>query len=278
MASLTPSNTEIVAFLGLADALVAVDTFSDWPPTVEDAVDLGPDLQIDVDALAALDPDVVLAAESVPGMQQVVERVEAAGLDPLVLAPADLEGVRRDVRAVADALGVPERGEPLADAMAREVQRLREATEGAKRPRVHWEWWPDPTIVAGARGWMPEVLDAAGAANAYASLDAESPEVDDEQVREADPDVVALCWQGALHGAQSAEHLRERDAMAALDAVQAGDILEAPEHLFGRPGPRLVEGIRWLAHRLHPERAERLGDAYAWLPEGVGDDLPLADA
>lgn len=278
VASLTPSNTEIVAFLGQADDLVAVDAFSDWPPEVEALVDLGPDLQIDVERLAEAEPGLVLASDTVPGMEAVVERVQAAGLEPVVVAPGDLEEVIASVREVAEHLGVPERGRRLAAAMEGEVERVQGLTEGLERPRVHWEWWPDPVIVAGNRGWMPDVLKAAGASNAYAHLDAESPEVDLETVRAGAPEVLALCWQGSLHSAQSARRVLEREGYGDVPAIREARVLEAPEHLFGRPGPRLVEGVRALAARLHPELEAKLGEAYGWLPEDVAEGLALAEA
>lgn len=278
VASLTPSNTEIVAFLSGAGDLVAVDRFSDWPPEVEALVDLGPDLQIDVERLAKLEPDLVLASRSVPGMEAVVERVEAAGLEPVVVGTGDLEKVIASVREVAEHLEVPERGRRLAAAMRDEVDRLRALTAGVDRPSVHVEWWPEPVMVAGSRGWMPDVLEAAGAVNAYAHLDAESPEVDLETAREAAPEVIALCWQGSLHSAQSAQRVLEREGYGELPAVRQARVLEAPEHLFGRPGPRLVEGIRALAARLHPGLADHLGEPYAWLPEDLAEGLPLSAA
>ena len=34
--SICPSNTELVAYLGLTNQLVGVDDFSDWPTSVQD--------------------------------------------------------------------------------------------------------------------------------------------------------------------------------------------------------------------------------------------------
>lgn len=69
--SICPSNTELVAYLGLVDQLVGVDDFSDWPIAVKNLPQLGPDLSINMDALEALEPDLVLASLSVPGMEKI---------------------------------------------------------------------------------------------------------------------------------------------------------------------------------------------------------------
>lgn len=279
MASLTPSNTEILAFLGRGDALVARDSFSDWPPAVEEVPEVGPDLQIDVERLAELDLDLVLAAESVPGQEQVTGAVERAGLHQLVLAPTSLTEVREDVRRVARALAVPERGRRLAEAMREGVSAVEAALEGVEARTVYWEWWPDPPIAPGAGGWMDEVLRRAGGRNAFGDREAQSLEVTREEVTRARPEAIALCWQGALHPVQSVERLRERDkgAWTELDAVRRGRVLLRPEALYGRPGPRLVEGIRQLAGLLHPDRSGELPEPYAWLPDDLKDPLPLSE-
>src|SRR5262245_32085204 len=65
--SLTCSNTEIVCALGLADCLVGVDNHSDYPVEVVTRLPrVGPDLDIDVERVAALEPDLVLASLTVP--------------------------------------------------------------------------------------------------------------------------------------------------------------------------------------------------------------------
>ena len=68
--SICPSNTEIIAYLGKTDWLVGVDNYSDWPASVLDLPKLGPDLSIDMDKVAACQPDLVLASLSVPGMEK----------------------------------------------------------------------------------------------------------------------------------------------------------------------------------------------------------------
>lgn len=71
VASLCPSNTEILAYLGLTDQLVAVDDYSDWPAAVNTLPKLGPDLSIDMNAVEKAKPDLVLASLSVPGMEKI---------------------------------------------------------------------------------------------------------------------------------------------------------------------------------------------------------------
>jgi iron complex transport system substrate-binding protein len=278
VASLTPSNTEILAFLDRIDTLVACDDFSDWPPEASQAAALGPDLQIDVDRLAAMDTDLVLASESVPGMEEVNDQVEEAGLRCLVLAPTTIEDVLDDVQTVAEALDVPERGARLAEAMQAGLAAVDDGLGEVEPVDVYWEWWPNPPITPGAGGWMDEVIARAGGRNVFGDREEQSLEVSRAEVEAADPDVVGLCWQGTLAGKESLELLAKRDegAWSDLRAVEAGRVQPFPEALYGRPGPRLVEGIRGLAAELHPERADKLPQAWAWVPNDLKGKLPLS--
>ena len=75
--SLCPSNTEILHAIGVDP--IAVDDSSDYPPDL-DVPKLGPDLSIDLDKVEALDPDLVLASLSVPGMEKNVEGLKERGI------------------------------------------------------------------------------------------------------------------------------------------------------------------------------------------------------
>ena len=70
LVSIAPSNAEIVGALGAVDRLVGVENSSDYPPQVKSLPRLGSDLNVDSDSLKALQPDMVLASLSVPGMER----------------------------------------------------------------------------------------------------------------------------------------------------------------------------------------------------------------
>ena len=85
--SICPSNTEVLAYLGKLDVLVGVDDYSDWPKRVLDLPKVGPDLSIDMDKVEALQPDLILASLSVPGMEKNIEELDARKLPYIILNP-----------------------------------------------------------------------------------------------------------------------------------------------------------------------------------------------
>lgn len=250
--SLAPSNTEIAYYLGLGDQVVGVCDDSDWPADARTKVKVGMDLQIDAEKVAALKPDMVLASLSVPGMEKCVAAVRERGLDAIVLNPKSLEDVYANIEEVATAAGVPSRGFALTSRMRKGFAEVTHAVEGAHRPTLFWEWWPRPLISPGGRSWMADVVRAAGATMVFQDEQKESFIVEVGRVVNADPEVIVLCWVGAIAKKQDPSKVYERELWAGMQAVRNKRVFALPDVLFAAPGPRLVDGARALAKVLHP--------------------------
>lgn len=253
--SLAPSNTEIAHFLGLTDRVVGVCDDSDFPPGLAGVARVGMDLQIDAERVVALEPDLVLASLSVPGMERCVQAVEGKGLPVLTLDPKRLDDVFRDIDAVGKAAGVPGRARALNGALRERLATVERSVAGLERPRVWWEWWPRPLIAPGKRSWMVDIVRIAGGRLLFDEEDRESFTVDPERVLVRDPEVAVLCWCGTLQRKQDPVKLLERPGWQGVRAVMEGRVFAVDESLFGRPGPRLVDGAEHLAKVFHPRAA-----------------------
>ena len=246
-----PSNTEIVHALGLGRRIVGVDRWSDYPPRVQQLTRVGSDLRVDVEAVRGLRPDVVVASLHVPGMEDNLPAFERIGLTYVAVGGVGLGGVWEDVRYIGHWLGRSARAEAL-------VQRMQAHMAEACRPpgdrklRVHWEWSAHP-VVAGRRSWITELLEMIGAENAYADLDVESTRVSVAEVLERQPDVVVACWCG-VRRLPELERVLRRPGWQAVEAFAERRVVVVSEAYFGRPGPRLVEGLQLLAGLLAQPR------------------------
>lgn len=241
--SLACSNTEIICALGCASMLVGVDAHSDYPEDVVRSLPrVGPDLNIDVERVKALRPDLVIASLTVPGHERIVSRLQQAGLRFIAPEPVSLADVRRDMRLIADQLGVAERGETLVQEF--DTAMRPDPTAGKHRPRILVEWWPKPVIVPGSRSWVSEMISLAGGVNPFAQLDVKSAPVSDEQVREACPEAVVISWCGVRTEKYHPRVVRRRPGWQELPALTGDRIAKIPEAYLGRPGPRLALGLR----------------------------------
>jgi len=250
--SLACSNTEIVCALGCADLLVGVDDHSDFPEEVVRGLPkVGPDLDIDVDRVAALEPDLVLATLTVPGHERVVERLEAARLPFVAPEPVSLEDVYRDIRDIARLLGVSDRG----DALVADMRGTLGADAPDDAPTILVQWWPKPVITPGRLSWTTDVLRAAGARALLGDEEHKSRPMSDAEVAERRPDAVVLSWCGVHPGKYRPDVVLRNEAWADLPFVTEGRVYCVGEPYLGRPGPRLTEGVRALREIVRELRA-----------------------
>jgi iron complex transport system substrate-binding protein len=286
VASLLPSTTEIVCALGLGRSLVGRSHECDFPPEVRalpvlteakldarapsreiddrvkqlvrDALSI---YRVDAEKLRALAPSLVLTQEQCDVCAASPKDVEEAlaswtGARPRVvsLAPSTLGDVWGDLVRVASALGVPERGEALAEKLA---SRLTDVSERAlrirPRPCVAAIEWTDPLMAAG--NWMPELIALAGGENLFGETGRHSPWLEWEALRAADPDLIVVlpCGFDLARTRREMAPLVARPGWGELRAVREGRVFLADgNQYFNRPGPRLVESLEILAEILHP--------------------------
>jgi iron complex transport system substrate-binding protein len=88
--SVLPSLTESVCALGACARLVGVDRYSNWPASVKQLPQVGGGLDLNIEAIVRLKPDVVLLATS----SRAGERLEALGIKVLMFEPSSHEQVR----------------------------------------------------------------------------------------------------------------------------------------------------------------------------------------
>jgi len=236
----TCSNTEIVCALGRADWLVGVDEHSDHPAEiVAELPRIGPDLDIDIERIRALKPDLVITSLTVPGHERCLERIRASGLPHLVTRPHKLADVADDIERIGDALGAGERAREWS---RRFRERLATPAPDEGVP-VLIEWWPKPVIVPARRSWVNEMLRLAGGRNPFENIEAESTEISPEQARAAAPEAIVMSWCGVEEAKYRPHIVARREGWQDIPAIRSGRVVPISEAWLGRPGPRLLDGI-----------------------------------
>ena len=279
--SLVPSATETLFALGLGEQVAAVTHECDFPedarnlPKVTRDVigpGLGPDAidravkelteqgrsiyQLDGVGLRDLKPDLIVtqALCSVCAVSVDDVRAIAAEMDPVPeivsLDPHTLGEVLGDVRTLAQATGSRDAGVDLVQDAAARIDRVRVAVKDAPRRRVAMLEWLDPIFVGGH--WVPQLIEYAGGIDLLGLAGEPSEQRSWDDVAAVAPEVVivAPCGYEVDRALEEARAYEDR-----LRALGARDIVIADACAwFSRPGPRLVEGLEWLGHVLHPDR------------------------
>ena len=141
----------------------------------------------------------------------------------------------------------------LAALTARVETVSRRAAQIRERPRCFLMEWVDPPFCAGH--WGPELVELAGGVDLLGRKHQKSIQIDWDEVRAAQPDVIvlALCGYDATRAAPDLEILRAYPGFDDLPAARHHRIhLVDANAYFSRPGPRIVDSLELLAGLLHP--------------------------
>ncbi len=283
--SLLPSATDMIADLGLMDSLVGVSEDCNWPPEVASkpvvarsrvALSGLTSAQIDeivmaskseshslyaVDAqlMSELQPDLVITQDLCEVCAVSSGDLSTAcpiGVEVFSMNPRSFEDVVESVIALAERLGVRQRGVEVAQNMRDKVQEVTKAVAGHDRPRVFVAEWTDPPY--GSGHWLPEMVEAAGGANVLSRPGEYSFATTWETVLAEKPELIVLAACGF-----SLQQSLER--MPDLQLPVRTVVVDGDAH-FSRPAPRIADGIRQLAHLIHPDAVPDPGLPHAELP------------
>ncbi len=240
----TCSNTEIVCALGAGGDIVGVDDHSDYPPEITlNVPKIGADLTISMEKIRALKPDLVISSLTVPGHEDCVSQLKAAGFNVLVCDPVSVNDVCNDIARIASAIGCESAGKRLID---RFKLGMEPGPSTDHRPTLLVEWWPKPVIVPGKLSWVSDMIHLAGASNPWADVEVKSMPIDDEMIRSHSIDLIVMSWCGVASDKYHSHVVSRRPHWNNQPAIRNNTIYGISEAFLGRPGPRLVEGLREL--------------------------------
>ena len=236
--SVLPSLTESVCALGACSRLVGVDRYSNWPASVKNLPQVGGGLDLNIEAIVRLKPDVVLAAMS----SRAGERLEALGIKVLMFEPSTHEQVHSSLIALDTLLGTKRSAElwqsiqhDLADA----AKLIAPQQRGAK---LYFEVDRTP-YAAGESSFIGQTVASLGLRNIVGKSLGAFPKINPEFVVRQQPDVIVLSER---HAAE----LSLRPGWKQLKALQERAVCEltpAEGDLVVRSGPRLADGAKVLA-------------------------------
>lgn len=239
--ALAPNLAEIVAWAGGAERLVARTRFTDHPPLLRELPDLGSGFEPDLEALAALRPDLVLMLEGWRG-GSIAGAVERLGVPVRYLRVETTEDVAAAVEAVGVALGLPDAGAKAAALRAAGAALTEAPPLGLRVLMLNGR---RPLVAAGPGSWGDTLIRLAGADNALGGDVVRYPTLDHETVIDLDPDaVVDTSGYDGGPGAVDWADLR------GVPAVRDGRVFALGDPSLLRPGPRFPEAATRLREAL----------------------------
>ena len=246
--------TEVVAALGAADRLVAIDSTSRYPASLRGLPDIGYMRHLAAEPILALEPTLILAVAD-SGPATALAQLKASGV-PLVIVPDDptVEGTLQKVDVVAEALGLQAEGIELRTRIAAELAASTAAVEKiGDRPGVLFllSIGTGTPLAAGRETAANGIIQLSGGRNVIDGFTGYKP-LSPEAAVEAAPDVLLLTTQGLeMIGGEAG--LLTLPQVAVTSAAEQRRVVTLEGQLLLGFGPRTGTAILELAHYLHPD-------------------------
>uniref|UniRef100_UPI0039EFEEE0 cobalamin-binding protein n=1 Tax=Bordetella sputigena TaxID=1416810 RepID=UPI0039EFEEE0 len=252
--SLAPHATELAYAAGAGDKLVGVARGSDYPPQVRALASIGDGLAPDAERVAALRPDLVLGW--LPGSAAPLLPVLRALDVPVYYSdPRTLRDIPEAVQRMGVLFGTQAVAEPAAASLRARIDALAARYAGRAPVRVFIQAGREPVYTLNGSSIVSDALRLCGGVNVFADAPVTAPQVTQEAVLAARPDVIVT---GMANPASLAATTNAWGALS-LPAALAGRVVGIDADMLYRPGPRLIDAAETLCAALDRAREASAG-------------------
>ena len=239
--SLSPTGTEMLFAIGAGDQVLAVDDQSNYPPeALQKPHDLS-GLEPNVEAIAALHPDLVVISDDTTGL---TKQLEALGLK-VWSGPAatSFDNVYDQIEQLGAATGHVADAAALVLQMQTDIAAAVKAAPKAAQPLTYYHELDNTYYSVTENTFIGQVYSLFGM-HSIADLQEVSsdyPQLSAEAIISADPDFIFLADGGF---GESPETVAARPGWGSLKAVTGGNVVVVDADISSRWGPRIVDYIK----------------------------------
>ena len=254
--SMAPSNTEMLFAIGAGSQLVGRDDVSDYPPEALEIESIGSTYgELNTEAILALSPDVILAADLTPPEQ--IEALE--NLDLVVFQvrnPAEFSDLFEILGDLGRMTGHTQEAVILGAKLRERTEKVSSTVAVADRvPEFYEVDGSDPVApwTTGSDTFQDVLIQMAGGENIADELEGWG-QLSIEEIVTRDPHVIFFAtgpWVPT-----TIESLSSRAGWSDIRAVVDGNVVAIDTNWVDRPGPRLVDALEAMAKSIHPELFE----------------------
>jgi iron complex transport system substrate-binding protein len=250
--TLSPSVVEVTFAAGAGDRIVGTVEYSDYPPAAQQIPRVGGHSKINLEAVVAAKPDLVIAWES-GNSPSAIEKIRQLGIPVYMSQPHKMT----DIPGEIERIGMLTATEPVAKKSANDFRKRYQAlvAKYSNRPpvTVFYQVWQNPLITIGGQQIMSDAITLCRGENIFASLKPLAPRVSFEAVIAANPE--AIITSGMAD--QTPELLDAWKKWPDLTATRRNNFFFIQSDLMNRSGPRILDGTQRLCEALQTARDHR---------------------
>jgi len=246
--SLGATATEDLYAVGAGKQVVAVDQDSDYPAGVP-KTSLS-NLTPNIEAIAKYNPSLVVASQDSGGL---VASMTKLGV-PVLIEPAaaTLDAAYAQIEQIGQATGHAAQGVTVVTGMQRQIAAdVKQAGAGHQGLTYYWELSANPFYSVTSSTFIGQVVGLFGLKNIADKADKPSdggyPELSQEYIVTAKPQIVFLADNQAADGGQTLAIVAKRPGWSGIPAVQNHAVVGLNDDVASRWGPRLPELVQEIA-------------------------------
>ena len=230
--SLAPHLTELLFAAGAGDQVVGVVSYSDYPEAAKALPQVGSYTNVDMEALAALKPDLVVAWKS-GNRNAHLDRLAALGVAIYVNEPRNLDDVAHSLENLGRLAGTEAEAQAAASQFRTRLQRLRSQYSNQAAVRTFYQVWDRPLMTINGAHLIGDVIRLCGGENIFADLPQLAPTISIESVLSANPDAIVASGMGE----ERPEWLDQWRRWPSLTAVSRDNLFFIPPAIIQRHTP-----------------------------------------
>ena len=250
--ALSPSVVEVTYAAGAGDKIVATVEYSDYPASALKIPRVGGHSKIDLEAVIAAKPDLVIAWQS-GNSPSAIEKIRQLGIPVYISQPHKMTDIPGEIERIGVLAGTT----PVANKAAQDFRKRYDALGKKYRDRppvtVFYQVWQNPLITIGGQQIMSDAISLCRGQNIFADLKPLAPRVSFESVIAANPEAIVTSGMAV----QNAEMLDAWKKWPNLTATQRNNFFFIQSDLMNRSGPRILDGTQILCEALQTARDHR---------------------
>jgi len=250
--TLAPHSAESLYAAGAGAYLVGTVDYSDYPPAAKKVPRVGGYSRLDLEAIVALKPDLVIAWQSGNAAVQV-DKLRALGLTVFITQPNLIADVAVQLEQLGKLAGTQAVADAAAATFRQRLEKLRAANAGKPKVRVFYQIWKNPLVTVGGPQIITDAIHLCAGDNIFGHLTRMAPTVSVEAVLEADPEVIVATGMGDARP----EWLHDWDKWTRMTAVKRGNLFHINPDIMQRHTPRILDGVEKLCGHLDVARSHR---------------------
>lgn len=250
--ALAPHVTELLFAAGGGSKIAGAVSYSDYPEEAKRIPRIGDNRMIDMERVAAMRPDLVVAWMHGSSQRQI-EQLRALGVPIYHSEPRRLADIPDSVRRLGKLMGTVVAAEEQARQLEGKLAALGKRYAGRATVRTFYQVWDKPLYTLNGTHIVSDAIRLCGGENIFAAMTITAPVVDVESVVQKDPE--AIFSTAARSGDEGGIGIWR--PFATVSAVRYANLFRVDGDLLNRAGPRMIEGAASLCEHLDTARQRR---------------------